>query len=68
VSYFVTLLGGKTQPLQDHITLIELSLILLGEIDVVTVDGKVHFSPPGAYHRARQMAKGIFCLNMFLFR
>jgi hypothetical protein len=29
---------------------------------------EVHFSPPGAYHRARWMAKGIYCLKMYLFR
>ena len=28
----------------------------------------IHFSPPGAYHRARWMAKGIYCLKILLFR
>ena len=68
VSFLVKLLGGKTQPQQDHIELIKLSLILLGKSDVIAVDGMVHFSPPGAYHRACWMAKGIYCLKMFLFR
>jgi hypothetical protein len=36
----------------------QLSLVLLGESDVA-VDGKVNFNPSGAYHWARQMAKGI---------
>lgn len=62
------LLGGKTQPRQDYLELIKLSLILFGESDDVAVDGKVHFSPPGAYRRARWMAKGIYCLKIFLFR
>ena len=68
VSFLVMLLGSKTQPRQDYLELIKLSLILLGESDVVAVNGLVHFSPPGAYHRARWMAKGIYCLKMFLFR
>ena len=31
-------------------------------------DGHVHFSPPGVYHRARWMAKEIYCLKIYLFR
>ena len=31
-------------------------------------DGALHFTPPGAYHRARWMAKGIYCLKMCCFR
>ena len=62
------LLGSKTQPRQDYLEFIKLSLILFGKSDVVAVDGKVHLSPPGAYHRARWMAKGIYCLKMCLFR
>ncbi len=28
----------------------------------------VHFTSPGADHRARWMAKGIYCLKIYLFR
>jgi len=44
---------------------------MLGEESIVDDDGSVaavHFSPPGAYHHARWMAKGIYCLKVYLFR
>ena len=50
------------QPRQDYQELINLSRMMLGE-DIDSDDGSlmaVHFSPPGAYHRARWMAKGIY--------
>jgi hypothetical protein len=70
VSFLHKQLNGKTQPRQDYLELIKLSLIMLGESKLIEVDGKgeIHFNPPGAYHRARWMAKGIYCLKMFLFR
>ena len=53
----------KNKPQKDYLELIQLTLITLGENYDVT-----HFSPPGAYHRARWMAKGIYCLKIYLFR
>jgi len=45
---------------------------MLGSVDThVGEDSSplpIHFSPPGAYHRARWMAKGIYCLKIYLFR
>jgi hypothetical protein len=56
-------LSLKNKPRKDYLELIQLTLITLGENYDVT-----HFSPPGAYHRARWMAKGIYCLKIYLFR
>ena len=60
-----------SQPRQDYFQFINLSHIMLGEESIVGDDGSVaavHFSPPCAYHHARWMAKGIYCLKMYLFR
>ena len=48
--------------------MISLTLVLLGANDaVVSDDGFIHFSPPGAYHHARWMAIEINCINIYLF-
>ena len=52
------------QPRDDYLEFIRLALITLGD----NVEGHVKFSPPGAYHRARWMAKGIYCLKISCFR
>ena len=56
-------LSENIQQRKDHQELIRLTLITLGENDDV-----IQFSPPGAYHRARWMAKGIYYLKVYLFR
>ena len=62
-------LSRDSQPRQDYLEFIRLTLILLGANDaVVRDDGRLHFSPPGAYYHARWMAKGIYCLKIYLFR
>ena len=64
-------ISRETQPRQDYLEFINLSLIMLGSVDTrVGEDGSplpIRFSPPGAYHRARWMAKGIYCLKIYLF-
>ena len=52
----------NVQPREDYREFARLTLWLLGEN--VTSD----FSAPGAYHRARWMAKGIYCLKILGFR
>jgi hypothetical protein len=47
--------------------LIKLSLVALDEAN--RIGDRVHFSPPGAYHRARWTAKdGLDCLKILIFR
>jgi len=60
-----TLITDK-QPRQDYLEFVKLSLVALGHTEQFT-DG-FHFSRPGAYHRARWMAKGIYSLKLLLFR
>lgn len=50
-------------PRDDYKEFIELVMIFLGK----TPPQGIHFRPPGAYHLARWMAKGIYCLKMLLF-
>lgn len=52
----------NAQPRDDYREFARLVLWMLGE------DVSSAFSPPGAYHRARWMAKGIYCLKIFGFR
>lgn len=66
VQFLLDQLRRNAQPRQDYIELLKLSLVALGVND--NGINRVHFSPPGAYHRARWMAKGIYCLKMFCFR
>ena len=53
----------NVQPRDDYREFARLTLQMLGD-DVEIAAG---FSAPGAYHRARWMAKGIHCLKMFGF-
>ncbi|KYN11357.1 hypothetical protein ALC57_16486 [Trachymyrmex cornetzi] len=50
------------QPREDYKELLILSLIFLGAED------KIKIRSPGAYHRARWMAKLIYCMKIYLFR
>ena len=52
----------EVQPRNDYREFCHLTLRLLGE----EVD--IKFCTPGAYHRARWMAKGIYCMKIFGFR
>lgn len=54
------------QPRDDYAELLRVALVALGKGDLIP--GGVRFSPPGAYHRARWMAKGLYCLKMLCFR
>ncbi|ESO02990.1 hypothetical protein HELRODRAFT_173825 [Helobdella robusta] len=62
--YFLQDQLQNTQPRHGYLQLIRLSLITLGVSDPTAVQ----VTPPGAYHRARWMAKGIYCLKIFCFR
>ena len=66
VEFLCEQLRRDNQPRQDYLELIKLSLVTLDEAD--RIGDIIHFSPPGAYHRARWMAKGIYCLKILLFR
>src|SRR5215469_1463036 len=52
------------QPREDYREFLELALIFVGESPAHGVS----FCVPGAAHHARWMAKGIYCLKIFLFR
>ena len=64
ISFLQNFLHHDTQPRQDYLEFVKLSLIMMN----CPTESPVHFSPPGAYHRARWMAKGIYCLKIYLFR
>jgi hypothetical protein len=51
------------QPRDDYKELLQLALIFLGDDPT-----DVHINAPGAYHRARWMAKIIYSLKIYLFR
>jgi len=51
------------QPRDDYKELLQLALIFLGD-----EASDVHINTPGAYHRARWMAKLIYSLKIYLFR
>lgn len=52
------------QPRDDYKELLQLTLLFLGENSTKSV----HINSPGAVHRARWMAKIIYCLKIYLFR
>lgn len=53
----------KFQPRDDYRELLELSIIFLGG----TPERGIRFQYPGAIHRARWMARAIYCIKMWLF-
>lgn len=55
-------LENQTVTRQDYTEFAQLCLLILDETTATT------FSPPGAYHRARWMAKGIYSIKIYLFR
>jgi len=63
ISYAVDQLQ-RFQPRDDYCELLELTIIFLGGCP----PRGVHFRQPGAIHRARWMAKAIYCIKMWLFR
>ena len=54
----------KQHPRDDYRELLELTVIVLGGVP----KGGIRFRRPGAFHRARWMAKLIYALKIFLFR
>jgi len=52
------------QPRDDYFELLELTIIFLGG----TPTHGIHFRFPGAIHRARWMARAIYCIKMWLFK
>jgi hypothetical protein len=52
------------QPRDDYRELLQLSLLFLGAEN----SEHIHIQAPGACHRARWMAKLIYCLKIYLFR
>jgi hypothetical protein len=58
-------LSRDNQPRQDYLEFIKLSLLALDEARRNGDGNSIHFSPPGAYDRARWMAKS---LKILLFR
>jgi hypothetical protein len=58
-------LSRDNQPRQDYLEFIKLSLLALDEASRNGDGNSIHFSPPGAYDRARWMAKS---LKILLFR
>ena len=54
----------QAQPRDDYRELLELCVIALGGVP----KHGIRFSRPGALHRARWMAKGIYAVKIFLFR
>ena len=53
----------QKHPRADYLESIELALVLLGVREF-----RHRFRPPGAYHCAWLIAKGIYCLQIFAFR
>ena len=54
------------QPRDDYKELLQLALLFLGEQGNTSQVQRINM--PGAFHRARWMAKLIYCLKIFLFR
>ncbi|XP_029159566.1 uncharacterized protein LOC114931605 [Nylanderia fulva] len=52
------------QPRDDYKEFLQLTLIFLGSVP----SNNISFRHPGAFHHARWMAKGIYCLKIFIFR
>ena len=53
----------KAQTRDDYHQLLNLTMVYLGK-----KPPKMTFRRPGAYHRANWMAKGLYCLQIYLFR
>jgi len=58
--------AGNEEPRDDYAELLRVALVAVSKGDFIP--GGVHFSPPGAYHCARWMAKRLYCLKMLCFR
>ena len=67
VSEIITFINQQLlqiQPRGDYKELLELALLFLGADDT----GNITIKSPGAYHRARWMAKLIYCLKIYVLR
>ena len=63
IEQFVLRHMEKAQPRDDYYQLLNLTMVYLGK-----KPPKMTFRRPGAYHRARWMAKGLYCIQIYLFR
>jgi hypothetical protein len=61
---FATRKLNEIQPRDDYRELLELTIVLLGG----TGTTEIKFKKPGAYHRARWMAKVIYSVKIFMFK
>jgi hypothetical protein len=61
---FIRIQLAEFQPRDDYRELLHLALLFLGDNTSVGI----HVLAPGAFHRARWMAKLIYCIKIFLFR
>lgn len=64
ITSFVLNVLKNIQPRSDYEEFLQLTLIFLGSVPPKGIS----FYFPGAFHHARWMAKGIYCLKMFIFR
>lgn len=55
---------NQNLPRDDYKEFLELVIIFLGGVPTKGI----HFQRPGAYHLARWMCKGIYCLKIYLFQ
>lgn len=71
-SFLQSILSNGTShlPRGDYKEMIELCLLVLGLSlpNSTNTNKQYHFRLPGAYHRARWMAKVIYCMKIYLFR
>lgn len=64
VSMFCIDTLNQNLPREDYKEFLELVVIFLGRIP----PKGIHFRCPGAYHLARWMCKGIYCLKIYIFQ
>jgi len=68
VLFILYLLGtnalNQNLPRDDYKEFLELVIIFLGGVPPKSI----HFQRPGAYHLARWMCKGIYCLKLYIFQ
>lgn len=62
--FLFSLIMQVLQPRDDYREFLELACILLGGMSTE----KIQFRRPGAAHHARWLAKGIYCLKIFMFK
>lgn len=71
IEFALNQLAMQKEPRKDYIGFLELVLLFLGKKDYTNAANKkvtIKVRQPGALHRARFMARVIYCLKMTLFR